>query len=611
MDRVPTLISNGLLAANAVEYYPVFAGDKGQDRFGNTILVRYVSSYAWADKAGTLVLEESDDRSSWSTTSTTSVTASTATRVGWTALTKRFWRWKYTNGADAQTEFRLYEDKTPDLQNTVAYGNNGGTLVPLKASSDGTLASSTTATATFNDKHEVLITRQTDFLGKTAGQTYDVPHVSKSAARTTFDAPSSFASEIGTYSGIVLQDASVLTTSNSTNGNYTQHLFSFDLLTIAKRTAGIPSNWTVSDFTTNCKSVTVTWVGYGVGSNGGISTNGAQLKVWRTDTSAWDLLNQHTASTPTALNGTWSNSAIRVDTSGFVHLLAHSTYASDGAIASTIYTDYIRVEMTLLGSRLNEVEAHTRNAVLQGGATATGNGTTMSVENLSTVVFNVRGTFSGTVTFEGSLDDTNWDSLLTTTMGSGVIGTTATSTGLYRASVTGLKSIRARVSSYTSGTIYVTARGTAQDAATKSVQATSRLYNGSTYEDERSNTEGTLLASAARTATTYSSDQTSHNHRGVLMILNVTANPGAAETLTVSLEAKDSISSGYRSITAFATVSATNARYAFVVYPGAVETTDNTSTQTQGLPVPRTWRAGVTHSAAGSWTYSLSVAGIL
>jgi len=134
------------------------------------------------------------------------------------------------------------------------------------------------------------------------------------------------------------------------------------------------------------------------------------------------------------------------------------------------------------------------------------------------------------------------------------------------------------------------------------------LSNESTFDRERNVVARTLLSSAARTATTSSADQTNYNHRGVAVFLNVTANPGGVETLTVSIECKNSLGVTYNAVTTFAAITpAVNAQYIFVLYPGTTGFTATTGMQVQPIPLAaRTFRVTVTHSAGGSWTYTLS-----
>jgi hypothetical protein len=122
----------------------------------------------------------------------------------------------------------------------------------------------------------------------------------------------------------------------------------------------------------------------------------------------------------------------------------------------------------------------------------------------------------------------------------------------------------------------------------------------------------TLLSSAARTATNTTAIQTDREHRGVRLFLNVTANPGGAETLTVSLNMVDPITGGAaggvtRAITAWpATTAATSATYVYELYPGAVETAATANHEVQGGTLPIFYSVTVTHSASGSWTYALA-----
>jgi hypothetical protein len=71
--------------------------------------VGQVRGLVWADQAGTLYLDESENNSTWTTTATISVSASTTTELPWTNLTKRYYRFRYVNGASAQTSFVLVQ----------------------------------------------------------------------------------------------------------------------------------------------------------------------------------------------------------------------------------------------------------------------------------------------------------------------------------------------------------------------------------------------------------------------------------------------------------------------------------------------------------------------
>jgi hypothetical protein len=91
----------------------------GVDRFARTtlpdvqelgiLLVDRVRGLVWADAAGTLYLEESDDNSAWTEITNVAVVASVTKELTWQSVTKRYYRFRYVNGAGAQTVFRLYQ----------------------------------------------------------------------------------------------------------------------------------------------------------------------------------------------------------------------------------------------------------------------------------------------------------------------------------------------------------------------------------------------------------------------------------------------------------------------------------------------------------------------
>lgn len=130
--------------------------------------------------------------------------------------------------------------------------------------------------------------------------------------------------------------------------------------------------------------------------------------------------------------------------------------------------------------------------------------------------------------------------------------------------------------------------------------------SGGAIDRQRGNMEATLLASAARTATATSADQTNYNADGVAVFLNVTGNPGGAESLTINLQGKDPVSGAYFNIaTTGAVIVGANGIRLFMVHPGLVSADAPANTTFKGGVLPRTWRVEVAHSAAGSWTYSV------
>ena len=102
--------------------------------------------------------------------------------------------------------------------------------------------------------------------------------------------------------------------------------------------------------------------------------------------------------------------------------------------------------------------------VMQAAAIAVGNGATLDVNGFSTTIVELSGTFVATVTFEASIDDVSWTAISAVQTGTTNIASTATGIGIFRLSTAGIKSLRARISSYTSGA--VTANGRSIVSAT-------------------------------------------------------------------------------------------------------------------------------------------------
>lgn len=101
------------------------------------------------------------------------------------------------------------------------------------------------------------------------------------------------------------------------------------------------------------------------------------------------------------------------------------------------------------------------NAIMQNAATAVGNGTPMDCTAaargaMTVLTMQVQGITTATITFEATIDGTNWVAIQVTNLTSGALATTTTADGLFRVTVLGLVRVRARISAYTSGTITVT-----------------------------------------------------------------------------------------------------------------------------------------------------------
>lgn len=90
---------------------------------------------------------------------------------------------------------------------------------------------------------------------------------------------------------------------------------------------------------------------------------------------------------------------------------------------------------------------------MQSAAAATGNGQDLDTSNLGGASIQLSGTFTATVTFEGTTDGSNWVAVLATNRTSGSAATTATGAGIFFIAAQGLVKVRARVSAYTDGEV--------------------------------------------------------------------------------------------------------------------------------------------------------------
>ena len=134
------------------------------------------------------------------------------------------------------------------------------------------------------------------------------------------------------------------------------------------------------------------------------------------------------------------------------------------------------------------------------------------------------------------------------------------------------------------------------------------LYNDVAFDRQRNNVEATLLASAARTVTTSSADQTNYNAKGIIVVFDVTAVPGT-DTVQLKVQAKDPASGKYIDMVTGTAESAVGT-YVYAVYPG-IGDKGTILDNYEELPLPRTWRVQVVHSAATSFTYSVGVMYVL
>ena len=135
-------------------------------------------------------------------------------------------------------------------------------------------------------------------------------------------------------------------------------------------------------------------------------------------------------------------------------------------------------------------------------------------------------------------------------------------------------------------------------------------WNGSTWDRINGTQEGTLLASAARTANASSANQTNHGIKGVIAYLNVTVASGTGG-LGLRFQTFDPVSGSGINLNAAPTNITATGVYAYEIRPGATTAgaagTGNVQQRTSSA-IPHTWRVTVTHADASSYTYSVGYA---
>ena len=149
--------------------------------------------------------------------------------------------------------------------------------------------------------------------------------------------------------------------------------------------------------------------------------------------------------------------------------------------------------------------------------------------------------------------------------------------------------------------------GVATSSTTNKLTVLNRAYsyNGSTWDRQRNNTDITLLASAARTASNDTADQTNYNGRGVHIVIDVTA-IAATPSVVFTVQGKDALSGKYYTLLASAAIVGTGTTV-LRIFPGATAAANLTANDI----LPRTWRVSIAHGDADSITYSVGASVIL
>lgn len=151
--------------------------------------------------------------------------------------------------------------------------------------------------------------------------------------------------------------------------------------------------------------------------------------------------------------------------------------------------------------------------------------------------------------------------------------------------------------------------GLSKDTYMQQVMNFNLGFNGTSWDLWENNLEGTLLASAARTVTLYSAEQTNFNHKGIYLFINVSAIV-TAPSLTIRLLMKDSISGLFSAFTAYTPAITAVGTYVIALHPGLVDTAGTFCLACDAM-LPRTWKLHVVHANTDSITYSISYQSIV
>lgn len=131
------------------------------------------------------------------------------------------------------------------------------------------------------------------------------------------------------------------------------------------------------------------------------------------------------------------------------------------------------------------------------------------------------------------------------------------------------------------------------------------LFNGSTFDRERNNTNETLLASAARTASVNSADFVNYNAKGAQFIIDISAITATPE-ITVTIQGKDPISGNYYDLLIGPVYNSVGTNI-LKIYPGITASANASASDI----LPRDYRVSVANADADSITYSIAAALVL
>ena len=322
------------------------------------------------------------------------------------------------------------------------------------------------------------------------------------------------------------------------------------------------------------------------------------------------------ASVPAAAVGVY-----QVDVSGFTNVRVSANAAMTGTATVTLKASSAMGVVAMDAP----VALAPPTEVLPAGATSVSTIYTADVSAYRAISVAFSGTWTATVQFEGSNDNSNWFSIFlssVTSLGSPSSNTTFNS--IYVGSIT-TRYVRVRVSAYTSGTVatvielspwplspltvggifanFSSPASLADAFANPSVGHAAGdmfVYNGSTWDRVRANIVSTTGDTGAKTATFNGALQTNNNGHGITALLNLGTVTGTTPTLVAKIQGSLDSGTTWYDIpgAATATIVATGL-YGIQVYPGAAAVAAVATAGTicvVNQAVPRYWRVVYTIS---------------
>ena len=196
--------------------------------------------------------------------------------------------------------------------------------------------------------NEIVI--EDDFKGKVSGSTKECPHVIKEGSGSSLNSPKN--NNMGELNA---EGCSQVSVNDSiarsygiglTEGIFPQHLFIFDIIELIERKIGvIPSNDKISWLTSNIDTIKFEYRGYGTSPTG----NYVEIALYNQNSDDWKK-NWIVSNSSSLINLTQSfkpsNTGSVFMKDGNIYLMAF-TLPSDGVKTSIIYTDYVKIEITL------------------------------------------------------------------------------------------------------------------------------------------------------------------------------------------------------------------------------------------------------------------------